>query len=151
MTRRPATNVPELVARLPLRRPSCVAACLLLAAALLLAGQAAAAPLWEPVGDVRLGLFATLAGDGVWAIDRLFPAEPCVPDERTLCLGDGGRFAARVLWQDPRFAAGPGRAVPRPPTTAAPSGSSAPTTSSSSSRRSTAARSTASAGSSTAP
>jgi hypothetical protein len=59
-------------------------------------------------------LFAVVEDHGVWQLDRRFPADPCVPGERVLCLGEGGRFAARVLWQDFASRAGSGHAVPLP-------------------------------------
>jgi photosystem II stability/assembly factor-like uncharacterized protein len=46
---------------------------------------------------------------GVWVAGA--DTSPCVPDDVTLCL-NGGRFEARVGWQDFQGGAGPGHAVP---------------------------------------
>jgi|GEM_PF-5182368 len=64
----------------------------------------------DPADPSRL--FASLEEGGVWQLDRLLPAAPCVPDETTLCIGEGGRFQVRVAWQDFENAAGLGRTVP---------------------------------------
>ncbi|HXV92878.1 MAG TPA: hypothetical protein VD813_06245, partial [Pseudonocardia sp.] len=48
-------------------------------------------------------------GHGVWVAGP--DTSPCAPDDLTLCL-NGGRFAARVGWQDFRGGSGPGHAVP---------------------------------------
>ncbi|HMB52527.1 MAG TPA: hypothetical protein VKU40_04380, partial [Thermoanaerobaculia bacterium] len=41
------------------------------------------------------------------------PFVPCVPDDETLCLGDGGRFQVRVAWQDQHNGgSGVGQALP---------------------------------------
>jgi len=64
----------------------------------------------DPADPSRL--FASVDDAGVWVLDRPFPAAACEAGPTTLCLGPDGRFEARVLWQDFRFHAGRGRAVP---------------------------------------
>lgn len=54
------------------------------------------------------------AGAPVWRLDRRFPAEPCVEDGFTLCLGEGGRFQVEVEWEDRFGGSGPGRLVGPP-------------------------------------
>ncbi len=40
---------------------------------------------------------------------RVRPRDVCVEDLTTLCLGDGGRFRARISWQTPQGAMGDGK------------------------------------------
>ncbi len=43
--------------------------------------------------------------------ERVWPRSACVADATTLCLGEGGRFAARVSWEDSRGGSGVGQAT----------------------------------------